>query len=75
MEPTSNEHELFQRLREVEMDFGKHEAVCAERYAGIQRDMTTVSEGVDDLKKLITRVAIGILFGMASILASIAFKP
>jgi hypothetical protein len=63
------------RLREVEMRLATHEGVCAERYAGIQKDVATVSKGVDDLKKLITRVALGIGFGMASILASIAFKP
>ena len=62
------------RLREVEMKLATHEGVCAERYAGIQRDMSSVNDGVDQIKTLIIRVAIGIMFGMASILASIAFK-
>jgi hypothetical protein len=62
------------RLREVEMKFATHEAVCAERYAGIQKDVGGLNTGLSDLKTLIVRIGIGIAFGMASILASIAFK-
>jgi hypothetical protein len=63
------------RLREVEAHFATHEAVCAERYAGIQKEVGTVTKNLDDLKSLVMRIGVGIAFGMASILASIAFKP
>lgn len=62
------------RLREVEVKFATHEAVCAERYAGIQKDVGNLTDGFSDLKTLIVRIGIGIAFGMASILASILFK-
>ncbi len=68
------EHSDDARLREVEMKLATHEAVCAERYAGIQKDFGSLTTGLSDLKTLIVRIGIGIAFGMASILASIAFK-
>jgi hypothetical protein len=73
MESDQNDHES--RLREVEVNLATHEAVCAERYSGIQKDTAALTKGLDDLKVLMIRIGIGIAFGMASILASIAFKP
>lgn len=62
------------RLREVEVQFATHEAVCAERYGFIKKEVGTVTKNLDDLKALVVRIGIGIAFGMASILASILFK-
>lgn len=54
------------RIRELEIKFASHEAVCAERYRGIREDLT-------DFKKLISRVGFGLICGMAAILAKLVF--
>lgn len=56
------------RLREVETKLAAHEAVCAERYAGIRSDL-------QDFKRLINKVGGAIIIGMATILAKLIFLP
>lgn len=63
-----------QRLRELEVSFAKHEAICAGRNVGIEHQIEYLTKGLDDIKTLMIRIGVGIAFGMASILASIAFK-
>lgn len=60
------EAEMFDRLRKVEMAQGTHEAVCAERYAGIRSDINSIT-------KILKQVGIGLLGGMALILAKLVF--
>lgn len=67
------DHEI--RLRDVEQKFFTHEAVCAERYDGIQRDLSSLSADVADFKNLIKTVGGVLITGMGAILIKIVFFP
>jgi hypothetical protein len=54
------------RLRELEIKFASHEAVCAERYRGIREDL-------DKFSRVVSRVGFGLIAGMAAILAKLVF--
>lgn len=56
------------RIRELEIKVASHEAVCAERYRGIRDD-------IDKFSKIVSRVGLGLIFGMAGILAKLIFAP
>ena len=56
------------RIRELELKFATHEAVCAERYKGIREDLTS-------FQKIIARVGYGLIVGMAGILVKLVFFP
>ena len=64
----SADNEVFDRLRKVEMAQSTHEAVCAERYAGIRGDITTIM-------KVLKQFGFYIMAGMAAILVKILFFP
>ena len=69
MEPVSarNPYDtLDRRLRELERDFGAHEAVCAERYQGIRQDLNQFSA-------LVRTVGFALIAGMAGILVKLVF--
>ena len=68
------------RLREVEMGLNTHEAVCVERYNNILGTHQQIKKSMDDSNEriedridksdsLLKKVAIGLLAGMAAILA------
>jgi hypothetical protein len=56
------------RIRELELKFATHEAVCAERYKGIREDLTS-------FQKIIAKVGYGLMAGMAAILVKLVFFP
>lgn len=56
------------RLRELEIKFASHEAVCAERYRGIREDL-------DRFSTVVSRVGFGLIAGMAGILTKLVFFP
>lgn len=62
----TTDSEMFDRLRKVEMAQGTHEAVCAERYAGIRGDI----KGITTILKT---VGFSLTAGMAAILAKLLF--
>jgi hypothetical protein len=55
-------------LRELEIKFASHEAVCAERYRGIREDL-------DRFSTVVSRVGFGLIAGMAGILTKLVFFP
>lgn len=54
------------RLRDLEVRFATHEAVCAERYR-------TIREDLDKFSTVVSRVGYGLIAGMAAILAKLIF--
>jgi hypothetical protein len=54
------------RIRELEIKVASHEAVCAERYRGIRED-------IDRFSTVVSRVGLGLIAGMAAILARLVF--
>lgn len=61
------------RLREVETKLAAHEAVCAERYEGIRRDFLAVTTEMREHRKIVNKVAVALIGGMAAILAKLIF--
>jgi hypothetical protein len=61
-----NEFDANERLRKVEMAQSTHEAVCAERYAGIRHDINSIT-------KILKQVGLALIAGMAAILAKLVF--
>lgn len=62
----SADAEVYDRLRKVEMSQSTHEAVCAERYAGIRHDINSIT-------KILKQVGLALIAGMAAILAKLVF--
>lgn len=60
--PEHQEH----RLRSVEQQMNTHEAVCAERYAGIRGDINSIT-------RILKQVGFALTAGMAAILAKLLF--
>lgn len=54
------------RLRQVEQQLNTHEAVCAERYQGIRQD-------INGITKILKQIGVGLIAGMAAILAKLVF--
>jgi len=65
-EPRSASDTQDRRLRELEIKFASHEAVCAERYRGIRDDL-------DKFARVVGRVGYGLIAGMGAILAKLVF--
>lgn len=65
---SSSETTQDHRIRELEIKFATHEAVCAERYAGIREDLTS-------FKQVIAKIGYGLIAGMAAILVKLVFFP
>jgi len=65
---SSSETTQDRRIRELELKFATHEAVCAERYKGIREDLTS-------FQKIIAKVGYGLMAGMAAILVKLVFFP
>lgn len=63
------------RLRTVEMQITTHEAVCAERYQGILKTAEDMKHGLHATNKLITKVGLAVLTGMAGVLLKLVFWP
>ena len=68
------------RLREVESRLTSHEDVCTERYERIRDDFTDFRSSLADAKAQVTninhllvKIALMLLGGMATILATIVF--
>ena len=61
------------RLRGVEQQITTHEAVCAERYAGILRSTAEMQADVHGLNKLLIKIGLTLLAGMAGILGKLVF--
>jgi len=64
IKPVSDTHD--RRLRELEIKFASHEAVCAERYRGIRDDL-------DNFSRVVSRVGFGLIAGMDAILTKLVF--
>lgn len=64
---------LNDRLRVVEMQITTHEAVCAERYAAILHTAETMRQNLSATNKLITKVGLAVLAGMAGVLTKLVF--
>lgn len=65
--------EVFNRLRTVEQQINTHEAVCAERYAGILKSAGDMQADVHALNKLLVKIGLTLLGGMLAILAKLVF--
>ena len=65
---SSSETTQDRRIRELELKFATHEAVCAERYKGIREDLTS-------FKTVIAKIGYGLIAGMAAILVKLVFFP
>lgn len=65
---SSSETTQDRRIRELELKFATHEAVCAERYKGIREDLTS-------FQKIIAKIGYGLMAGMAAILVKLVFFP
>lgn len=63
------------RLRTVEMQITTHEAVCAERYQGILKTAEDMKHNLHSTNKLITKVGLAVLTGMAGVLLKLVFWP
>lgn len=61
------------RMRVVEQQINTHEAVCAERYAGILKSASDMQADVQALNKLLVKVGLALLAGMAGILVKLVF--
>lgn len=57
---------MDERLRDVEQRIMTHEAVCAERYTGINNALTSINA-------TLAKMGWGLLAGMAAILARLVF--
>ena len=65
--PARNQFDtLDRRVRELEREFGIHEAICAERYQGIRQDL-------NEFRSLVRIVGFALIAGMASILVKLVF--
>lgn len=65
--PARNQFDtLDRRVRELEREFGIHEAICAERYQGIRQDLNQFSS-------LVRTVGFALIAGMAGILVKLVF--
>lgn len=58
--------EMDDRMRDVEQRLMTHEAVCAERYTGINNALTSINSTM-------AKLGWGLLAGMAAILAKLVF--
>jgi len=67
--------EVFQRLRTVESQINTHEAVCAERYAGILKSTAEMKSDVQAVTKLLVKIGLTLLGGMGAILVKLVFFP
>lgn len=67
--------EVFERLRTVEQQINTHEAVCAERYAGILASSNAMKNDVHALNKLLIKIGLTLLAGMGAILGKLVFFP
>jgi hypothetical protein len=65
--------EIYDRLRIVETQVTTHEAVCAERYAGIIKTNSEIKGNISTLTVTLVGMGIAIIGGMATILAKILF--
>jgi hypothetical protein len=80
MQPPDWNDTKERRLREVETRLGSHEVVCTERYQRIRDDFSDFRSSLADAKKeisntnhLLVKLGVGLLGGMATILATIVF--
>jgi hypothetical protein len=64
---------MEERLREVELQISTHEAVCAERYAGILAAHKSMTEKSDYTNRLLIGLGVSLLGGMAVILVHQVF--
>jgi len=65
--------EVYNRLRVVESQITTHEAVCAERYAGILKANSDIKSNMKTLTITLIGMGVAIMGGMATILAKIVF--
>lgn len=61
------------RMRVVEQTMSTHEAVCAERYAGIISTHADIRSDLKATKSLLTKIGLALMGGMALILANLLF--
>jgi hypothetical protein len=66
--------EIYDRLRGVETKQSTHEAVCAERYAGIMQITTEMKSDFKSLNKQLVALGVLIISGMAGILVNLLLK-
>ena len=64
---------LETRMRVVEQQINTHEAVCAERYAGILNSTKDMKSDLQAVNKLLTKIGLTLLGGMLAILAKLVF--
>jgi hypothetical protein len=65
--------EVYNRLRVVESQITTHEAVCAERYAGILKANADIKSNMMTLTITLIGMGVALMGGMATILAKIVF--
>jgi hypothetical protein len=80
MQPPDWSDTKERRLREAETRLTAHEDVCTERYQRIRDDFSDFRSSLADAKKeisntnhLLVKLGVGLLGGMATILATIVF--
>lgn len=64
---------LDARMRLVEQKINTHEAVCAERYAGILNSTSDMKSDLQAVNKLLVKIGLTLLGGMLAILAKLVF--
>ena len=65
--------EVYNRLRLVESQITTHEAVCAERYAGILKANADIKSNMNTLTNTLIGLGSALLAGMATILTKMVF--
>lgn len=65
--------DVEERLRGVEQQITTHEAVCAERYAGILRSTSEMQGDIAGVTRLLQKIGLALLAGMAGILVKLTF--
>ena len=66
--------EIYDRLREVEIKQSTHEAVCVERYGNLIISSIRLEKSIEGTNRLLIGGGLLLMSGMAGILAKIIFK-
>ena len=66
--------EIYDRLREVEIKQSTHEAVCVERYGSLIISAGKLEKSIEETNRLLIGGGLLLMSGMAGILAKIVFK-
>jgi hypothetical protein len=69
-----SDSEVYDRLRGVEMQISTHEAVCAERYAGILNTASRTEKSIESMNRILFGLGAVLISTLAGIIVDITFK-